>query len=490
MRFIKTSLLLVFFCAGAASLTGQGLSISQIDTDRLLFTQNVRLYVSTPFSDSNDDSALDLEVWESGNGKDFVQRPVLSVSRKRNAEEGIHFYLLLDNSGSMWDSLDGSQTELAEEQRMTHAKNAVRNFVGELGPKDSLTLAMFNTRYWTAVESTGDRRRIERSLEDIVEPQSEDAYTELYLSLYRALDEFSDTRGRRVLIVLSDGENFPYYANTGKPNPETAVRELKPADVLDRAHLEGISVYVVHFGDDKDPDLASIANGTGSKVFDASNQDELATVYSTIHSDVLNELSVDYKASMESGLRRYVRVILKDQDNNEFSSERFYYSGTVLGWNDEVAPWYFLVFLLIPAALWLGLLFFRMERDSSEAALRLMYGPAGKSTQIFALNSAQTIIGSSAGADITIAGNKAVRERHATIMYDKKENTYTLVGDSNVTVNNRPVSKKRLESGDVINMSGTVAVFDDALVKALDKKREKKRMEASGSKESLKRKKD
>lgn len=472
MRTFRYACALLFGVLAAALASSQGMAITQIDTDRLLFGQTVRLYLSAPQAGSSGEAQPEIEVWESGADMKYARRPVKAIARNVNAREGISFFFLLDNSGSMWTSLDGREGAAAEDQRITHAKAAARAFLSEVSRKDRVGLAVFNTRYWKATDPTQDMERIDRSLDEIRKPSTEEAYTELYLSLDRALVEFAQVPGRRALVVLSDGENFPYRAKTGKPNPETGSAEASPADVLDRANREGITVYVVRFGDQKDPSLGKVALGSGGKVFDASNKDELAAVYSTIRDDVLGEITVDYTAGMDRGSKHFVRAVLRDNTGREFTSERYYYSGTVLGWNEGLPSWYYLLFLLIPALLWLSLLFFRLEKESTQAGLRLLYGPSGRKTQVFNLNSAQTVVGSSDNADFTIGGNPSLQGRHATILFDKTQNAYTVVGDSNLTVNNRDVTRKRLEPGDVINMAGTVVVFDDKLIKRTPKGRQ------------------
>ena len=469
MRIYRYGFALLLAALASALTAGQGMAITQIDTDRLLFGQSVRLYLSAPGSGGTD--TPEVEVWESGEGGAWARRPVTTVSRGVNEAQGISFFFLLDNSGSMWTGLDGREGAPAEDQRMTHAKAAARAFLAEASRKDRVGLGVFNTRYWKAADPDPDFERIARGLDEIRRPATEDAYTELYLSLDRALAEFAQVPGRRALVVLSDGENFPFHARTGKPNPETGTRAASPAEVVERAAREGITVYVVRFGNEKDPSLGAVAVGTGGKVFDASNREELAAVYSTIRSDVLAEIAVDYRAGMDRGSRRNVRAVLRTGAGRQLSSERYYYSGTVLGWNEDLPGWHYLAFLLIPALLWLALLFWKLERETTEAGLRLLYGHSGGGTRVFTLSSAQTVIGSSEAADFTIGGNPSLKERHATILFDERQNAYTVLGDANLTVNNREVTRKRLEPGDVINMAGTVVVFDEALVKKTPKGR-------------------
>jgi hypothetical protein len=70
----------------------------------------------------------------------------------------------------------------------------------------------------------------------------------------------------------------------------------------------------------------------------------------------------------------------------------------------------------------------------------------------------RTIIGNSSEADIKAASNAG--KDKATIVYDEKEDLYTLVAWGDATVNNKVVKKKNLESGDVININGVTMVFD------------------------------
>jgi len=231
MKIFRYGFALLFAALVSALGSAQGLAITQIDTDRLLFGQAVRLYLSAPGAAGTE--SPEIEVWESAPGGDWTRRPVTAVFRGVNDAEGIAFFFLLDNSGSMWTGLAGREGVPPEDQLMSHAKAAARAFLDEAARqgrrKDRIGLGVFNTRYWKAADPMEDFERISRSLEEIRKPAAEDAYTELYLSLDRALADFARVPGRRALVVLSDGEDFPYHARTGKPNPETGTRTAGPA---------------------------------------------------------------------------------------------------------------------------------------------------------------------------------------------------------------------------------------------------------------------
>ena len=77
------------------------------------------------------------------------------------------------------------------------------------------------------------------------------------------------------------------------------------------------------------------------------------------------------------------------------------------------------------------------------------------------LTTAKTVIGGSPKADLTIVGAPQIREQHATILFDPKKKSYTVVGTGDILVNNQPVKTRTLESGDVIDVGGATIVFDD-----------------------------
>jgi pSer/pThr/pTyr-binding forkhead associated (FHA) protein len=74
----------------------------------------------------------------------------------------------------------------------------------------------------------------------------------------------------------------------------------------------------------------------------------------------------------------------------------------------------------------------------------------------------RTVIGADTTADITIAGNAGLEKSPVTIVKDPDTGKFTILSENAVLVNNRRVTRKGLESGDVINFNGTIAVFDDA----------------------------
>jgi len=166
---------------------------------------------------------------------------------------------------------------------------------------------------------------------------------------------------------------------------------------------------------------------------------------------------------MFPGDKRWVRIAKAGipPKKGALPSDRYYYSGTVFGDRyDGLGLW---ILLLIPLALLFPLVIslIKWEKPSVSANLSLLYAPgAGRGTKMFAVGN-RTVIGSDKTADITIVGNTRLESSPVTIVKDPGTGRFTIVSDESLTVNNRTVSRKTLEPGDVINFNGTIAVFDD-----------------------------
>ena len=465
-RFVLSALLLL---AAAASLGAINLSLAQIDASRLLVTQNVDLYLSVTGEDGRPVQGLPAEafrVFESADGRQFREvRQVGAFTPAAGASEGITFLMLLDNSGSMYDSVRGGTTKDPALMRITHAKEAVRSFLTSMtGPGDRVGLADYNTFFHPLVKPGQDRERVAGALEGILRPQPDQAYTELYASLTLAVREFAGARGRKAIIILSDGENYPYAQYSGKPHPLFKDRIYKYAEPIRACQEEGITVYAVNFGPTRDRNLRAIALETGGQMFDASDREELAAVYRRIHEQVAAEYRLTYRAGMEPAERKFVRV-QASQGGAGAEATRFYFASTVFGLPLASLRWLLaLVFVLAALGVWLATRL-RLESRPGPARLQVLHTRIGSaSTRALQLGSAKTVIGGSKKADLTIAGAPGVKAEHATVLYDPKSKSYTIVGGGDITVNNRPVKSRRLEPGDVIDVGGATIVYDDGEV--------------------------
>lgn len=440
--------------------------ITQIDTSNLLLGQEVNLYLDaandagTAITDLTPEM---LTVWESYDGENYRKAPEIRGLRTQpNLTEGINFLLLVDNSGSMYDSLSDTPTDDPAQMKITAAKRALTSFLSSVtNPKDTIGLVAFNTLYTTLSSPEENNRELRAVLDRITRPETENAYTELYASLYLAAGYMSDLPGRKVLIVLSDGENYPYTVRTGRPHPRFGDRVYEYTESIDNALREGVTVFAIRFGNVRDIHLEDIARETGGLVFDAASEQELSDVYLEIRNRVLREYLLSYTATMIPADRKFVRVELSRAGAAPVWDTRYYYSSVIFGLPLANLSWLLFIPFVLAIAMWFVLTRLKYEHASTHALLEVIQPGEGKpSARSIPLGTKKTVIGGSPKADLTIVGSPAIRQEHATVVYDEGSDSYTVVGEGEIKVNNRRVQSRTLEPGDVINVGGTTIVFD------------------------------
>ena len=452
-------------------INSESVKISQIDTSKLLFNQTVSLYLSVTDNKGKPIKNLDkesFEIYESVDGNLYKNiDKISSFKEDANYEQGINFLLLIDNSGSMYNDINDRNTSNDSDMKISYAVNAVKSFLGSIdNVNDKIGIAAYNSYYNILSEPVKDKENIYTHLESIERPGKGEGWTEIYSSLYLAINDFSKIKGRKAIIILSDGMNEPFYKKTGTEHKVFGTKTFTYTEPIDEANKEGISIFAINFANSnkKDNDLTNIAEETGGKVFNAYNQNELEGVYKSIKEQILDEYLLSYKATMSSANKKYVMVTFKN-NKQENSAVRYYFSSTLFGdpFND-FNPIIFLAFLAaIILLLLLSLVKFQNKRNTP--SLEVLSTESGKAvTKIMDIKDNKTIIGCSDNADMTIVGSKGMKENHATIQFDKKKNAYTLVATGKLTVNNKSVSTKVLESGDLINAGGATIIFDEGMM--------------------------
>lgn len=442
------------------------LRIAQVDNSDLLLGQVVHLYLS--LTDDQGEAvkgieAQDLKVLEGPSADDLQPLDrVVGFKQASNFEEGVSFLLLLDNSGSMYRTLEGQPTTLVAEQRITVARGGIKSFLeSATNPKDRFGLVAYNSFYQDLSPMKNDQTGLLRQLEALEKPTGDAVYTELYGSIQTAAQNFLAHKGRKALIILSDGENSPYFQNTQQPHPVFGTDPILWSQALEQLQLEGISLYAIAFGPkgaDHDRFLRQIAVASGGAVFDAHNEGELKEVYQKILRQILGEYRLSYKAGMGLEDRRYVQARL-EREGEQALATRFYYSGGLLHPKGDSYLVPILAALLSLLAFW-GLTKVKFEHHYPKPHLEILEpGGAQVSTRILDLGQGQTVIGGAADANLTIIGGKGVAEHHATIVFDPKAQHYTIAAQGALEVNNRSVQTKVLESGDLIRIGSTTLVF-------------------------------
>jgi VWFA-related protein len=207
-----------------------------------------------------DISADDLQVVENGAAQ--------KIDTFQEAVDPVSIVLALDGSGSMKRSAEAVQ-------------QAARDFVLSVKPEDSLSLVTFADAPVVAHELSTDRRM---SVDAIDQYQALGG-TALYDALWLSLDSLKTLKGRKVIVVLTDGRD--------ENNPGTAPgSERTLDDVLKLQQSVGATIFSIGLGSKVDRDVLTrlSAESGGEALFPAE----------------VSLLTEQYRRVVENLRRRYV----------------------------------------------------------------------------------------------------------------------------------------------------------------------------------------
>ena len=215
-------------------------------------------------------------IWENG-----VPQPVTHLIGQDSPREVV---VAVDMSSSMTDS-------------MPQVREAVRAFLGALRPDDHVTLLAFNDAVFTLARRESDPAARARAVERLAPWGG----TALYDMLLKAMDLLSTRRGRKVLVVFSDGEDQSSRAVL--------------ADVQRRAETNDAPVYMIGQGrgasDRKLRDvLETLARTSGGRSFHTEDVRELQAAFAAIVEELENQYLLGYQPShaVKDGSWRRIRV--------------------------------------------------------------------------------------------------------------------------------------------------------------------------------------
>ena len=496
---MRSAALAILFAVMATPAWAQvRMNIAQIDPSRLLTRQQVDAYVSVTGPNGNSVGGLgaqDFSMYEAQPGGPYLPVP-FTLHEGAPAGEGLTFYLLVDNSGSMYDPVNppsgaagptvpargvsgagsaplvspgtnAAGQAVGQESKIDAAEAAIRTFLNSVeNPADKIGFASFNTLYTVETLPTRVRSAAEASLAKIQRPSANDAYTELYASLQAAANDLAGWKGRKVIILLTDGENFPYFVHTGKPSPQFGSEVVTSNDAIKALIREGISVFPIQFGQaPPDANLGQIARSTGGLVFDANDEGELAKVYLSVRKRVLAEYRLTYSPRMLPGERREVRVDYHGPGDTA-SASQYYFVGTLFGPPSGRLSLLFLLPFIFALAAWYLISRIRFLNRRTDANLEVI---GGGPTKLFSLGEGRTVIDVAGSRQVTFTseGNEPgdhemEKEGQVTIIRDAKTGNVTVASSTPVMVNNRPTTRRLLRPGDVLRIGEKTVVFDDS----------------------------
>lgn len=182
-------------------------------------------------------------------------------------------------------------------ERLALARSAARVFLGELRPEDEAMIVAIGSEVDIVAPLSSNRAAQFAALSRL------DAFgtTGLHDAIIRAIDAVQPARGRRALVLLSDGDDR-FSAATA-------------AEALDRARRADVMMYPVGLGARRPPLFAELAALTGGRSFHVRDPKLLVETLRTVARELRQQYLLGYTPSRQivpgSGEWRSISVTVK-----------------------------------------------------------------------------------------------------------------------------------------------------------------------------------
>jgi len=188
----------------------------------------------------------------------------------------IHAGVIIDASTSMQEELEAA------------VDGALQFFEAVIQPKDRASVVVFNDEPILQVPFTN---RLDALSEGLVDVEAE-GETALYDTLVYTLHYFAGIRGKRALVLLSDGED--------------SRSRYTFAETLEFAQRSGVGIYTIALGLDlrqleARSVLQRLARETGGRFFAIAAARELESIYSSIEQELRSQYLIVYQSTHEEG---------------------------------------------------------------------------------------------------------------------------------------------------------------------------------------------
>ena len=190
------------------------------------------------------------------------------VRFERVTDLPIHAAVAIDVSGSMEEALPKAQ------------EAALRFLQGTVKPRDRAAVITFNDHPTLAVRFTRDLGALAAGLAGLKAERGTALYDSLIFSFYN----FNGLRGRRALLLLSDGKDEG--------------SRFTWEETLEFARRAGVTVYVVGLGEEVEKKkLARLAEETGGRAFFPKDAAELPAIYAAIEEELRSQILIAYQST-------------------------------------------------------------------------------------------------------------------------------------------------------------------------------------------------
>ena len=196
------------------------------------------------------------------------------------------------------------------EKSLPQARDAALGFLQRtIRPKDRAAVITFNDHPSLGAKLTGDLTQLAGGLAGIKAERSTNLYDAMVFSLYY----FSGLRGRRALLLLSDGkdEGSRFTAD----------------EALEYARRSGVTIYVIGLGEDVEKKkLGRFAEETGGRAFFPGKATDLPGIYAAIEDELRSQYLIAYQSTNTAGGAAFRTVDLEvERSGVEVKTMRGYY---------------------------------------------------------------------------------------------------------------------------------------------------------------------
>ncbi|GEM_PF-2339139 len=270
-------LVTVILAAGLAGAEEATLEIRQIDADGF---PTVKLFISIVDAQGNPLTDVAPGSFRVDEGGQDAASPDIPAGA-----ESVICFLVIDRSGSM-----------SEGEKMAQAKEAATSFIEMMRPGDRTGVIAFDS----AVETLTDPIDSKDALKAYVRGIRAEGETACFSAVKMALAALSGQKGRRSVIVLTDGAD-----NQSQPRGDTL------GSVSDRAVELGVPVFAIGLGENALSDvLGRLAQRSHGKYAFAPSGQELVALFQRQAEQIQKEFVLTYASPnpVYDGKRREVRV--------------------------------------------------------------------------------------------------------------------------------------------------------------------------------------
>ena len=157
--------------------------------------------------------------------------------------------------------------------------SAARTFLGELRPQDQSMIVAIGSEIEALAPLSADRQAQFRVLSTITPWGT----TGLHDAIIQAIESIQAAKGRRALVLLSDGNDRYSKATAG--------------DALERARRSDVMVYPIATGRTRPSLFAELASLTGGRSFQPRDPGELNTIMRSIANELRHQYLLGYTPS-------------------------------------------------------------------------------------------------------------------------------------------------------------------------------------------------